>query len=78
MDVPFCHDGGSNMFFPEAYPGDGKILVEIKVAINNPSIFYPKVPGINDRKWEKGERVYVPASIAGRFIQIKWMEKIED
>jgi len=77
MDVPFQHDGGSHMFFPEAYPGNGRILVEALVTINNLSIFYPDIPGIADRKWEKGEKVYVPVDVAQRFIAFKWLKTID-
>ena len=28
LKVPFEHDGGSNMHFPEVYPGTGKIAVK--------------------------------------------------
>ena len=78
MEVPFQYDGGSHMFFPEVYPGDGKVLVEAMVTINNPSIFYPNVVGIADRKWEKGKRIYVPGDVAQRFIAFKWLKMVED
>jgi len=77
MDIPAMHDGCSHMFFPEVYPGTGKVLVETMVAINNPSTFYPDVPGMNERKWAKGERVYVPDALAERFITFKWLKKVD-
>lgn len=78
MDVPFVHDGGSRMFFPEIYPGEGKVLVEAIVTINNPSSFYPDIPGMNERKWEKGSKVYVPEDVANRFIAFKWLKMVDE
>jgi hypothetical protein len=77
MDVPFVHDGGSHMFFPELFPEDGRVLVETMVTINNPSTFYPDIPGIENRKWKIGERVYVPSEMADRFIAFKWLKKVD-
>jgi hypothetical protein len=78
MDVPFQHDGGSSMYFPEAYPGDGKILVETLRPIVNLSILYPNIPGIDGRTWKQGDKIYVPADRAETLIKIKWFKKVDE
>ncbi len=76
LRVPFEHDGGSCMHFPEVYAGENKMLVRVLVDINTPSFFYPNVPGIDQRTWKKGELVYVPADKASRFLKINWIEPV--
>ena len=78
LNVPFEHDGGSFMHFPEVYDGDEKILVRLLTDIFDLSAFYPDVPGINDREWKKGDVVFVPEDRASRYLKIKWIEEIEN
>jgi hypothetical protein len=77
LSVPFEHDGGSIMHFPEVYPGTNKTLVRTTRDVKNLTYFYPDVPGIDSRFWKKGEMVYVPSDKAQKFIEINWMEKVE-
>lgn len=75
--VPFEHDGGSGMHFPEVYNGVGKILVKLRTKIDDLTAFYPDVPGIIDRSWNEGDLVYVPEDRASRYLKFKWMEIVE-
>lgn len=74
LKIPFEHDGGSIMHFPEVYKGNGKILVRLKTRIDDLTVFYPDVPGIDGRSWDVGDLVYVPEDRARRYLEFKWME----
>ena len=75
--VPFEHDGGSGMHFPEVYDGPGKLLVKLNTDINDLESFYPEIPGIEDRSWKEGDMVYVPEDRAQRYVKFNWMEVVK-
>jgi hypothetical protein len=77
LRVPFEHDGGSVMYFPEVYPGNGKMLVQVMIDINDLLPFYPGIPGMETRSWKKGEIIYVPRDKATMCIRAKWLVPIE-
>lgn len=77
LDIMPQYDGKSSTFYPEAYPGDGKVCVRVKRKIANPSTFYPNCPGIEARSWSEGKIIFVPEEVARIYEQLHYIEMVD-
>jgi hypothetical protein len=75
LDIPPQYDGHSSKFFPEAYDGDEKMLVNVTREIKDLSSFYPETPGITEREWKTGDLVYIPRELYDIYHALKYLQK---